>query len=397
MPSDFFSSLPRTFCLLLALTSALCFTTATADSESEYQAKLKKIQKQVDGIQKSIAKQQAKRGKEVSALKSSELEIAAIAKQMRTIGSKSKQAQSELDKLNTRENGLTQNISKHRDSIDLLIKTAYQTGRTPRIQLLLNQQDPALISRMFTYYNHFNLARQKEIEHALELLGELATVREAQLVATQKLQDAHASLKTQHTSMQEARKNRRKTLAKLEKSLSSDSGRLAELQQNQRDLEKLLDQLNKVFAEIPAHPLEKKPFKKLKGKLPWPTIGKLKAKYNSLKGTASLRWKGMFIGAKRGNNIRAIYYGQIAFADWMNGYGLMLIIDHGGGYMSIYANNEELHKTQGEWVTPGELIATVGDSGGQSSSGVYFEIRRKGRPINPHSWVKKSIKSVLIQ
>ena len=388
---------------LFQIATTLLFTFATvvvpaqADEEAEYQAKLKKVQSQVNAIQKSIAKQQAKRGKEVSELKKSELAIAAIATKMRKVSHQSREAQKELDALNVRAGELGKLLQTHKSSLDLLIKTAYQKGRTPRMQLLLNQQDPALISRMFNYYQHFNLARKREIERALQLLSELAEVRQTQIKAKEKLNKAHAALKAEHVSMQAARKERKTVLAKLETRLSSDTSKLSQLQENQRDLEQLLDQLNKIFTDIPAHPLEQKPFKKLKGKLPWPVRGKLKAKYNSLKGTANLRWKGMFIGAKHGNNVRAIYYGQVAFANWMNGFGLVLIIDHGDGYMSIYANNEALHRTQGEWVVPGDVIATVGDSGGQSKSGVYFEIRRNGRPINPHRWVKKSIKSVSIQ
>lgn len=370
---------------------------ARADEEAEYQAKLKEIQKQVDAIQKSIANQQAKRGKEVSALKKSELKIAAVAREIRAIGRESQRARDELSKLDLRSSELSDKLETHRQSLDLLLKTAYQTGRTPRVQLLLSQRDPALLSRMLTYYNYFNLARQREIQRALVLLDELSEVRATQERETQKLQQAHDALRQQQQSMEQARQERKVSLAQIEKALSSKSGKLSQLQQDQRDLEALLDQLNKVFADIPAHPLEQKPFKKLKGKLPWPTKGTLKARYNAPKGTANLRWKGMFIGAKRGGNVQSIYYGQVAFADWMNGFGLVLIVDHGDGYMSIYANNEELHKTQGEWVVPGEVVATVGDSGGQSRSGLYFEIRRNGRPINPHKWVKKSIKSVSIQ
>ena len=368
-----------------------------ADSQSDYQAKLKQIQQRVDAIQISIAARQTRRGKEIGELKKSEKEIASIVKHMRNTGEQSQQAQRELDILSSRSNELSQALENHRQSLNLQLKTAYQTGRTPRIQLLLSQRDPALISRMFNYYNYFNRARQKEIDQALTLLSELAAVRQKQSQVTKRLHESHKALQAQHATMQQARERRRATITKLETALSDDGSKLSHLLQDQRDLEQLLDQLNRLFADIPPPPLERKPFHSMKRKMPWPTPGTLKARYNSLKGTANLRWKGMFIGAEMGNNVRAIHHGQVAFADWMNGFGLILIIDHSDGYMSIYANNQELRKSQGEWVTAGEIIATVGDSGGHSKSGVYFEIRRNGRPINPHSWVKKSIKSVSIQ
>lgn len=387
------SLFPQFFILFFALLVAST-APAFAASQADYQTKLKQVQQRVDEIQKSIAVKQAQRGVQIGALKKSEIEIAQIAGQMRKAGDQSLLAKRELDTLTNRAIELTQTLDKHRQSLNLQLITAYQTGRTPRIQLLLSQRDPALISRMFTYYDYFNRARQREITRALKLLEELAAVRQQQLHVTRQLRDSHKALENQHARMQQVRKHRRVTIAKLETSLSSDGSKLSGFLHDQRDLEQLLEQLNQLFMDIPPPPLERVPFRSMKRKLPWPTPGTLIARYNTLKGIANLRWKGMLIGAKRGNNVRTIYHGQVAFADWMNGFGLVLIIDHGEGYMSIYANNQELRKSQGEWVTPGEIIATVGDSGGQSKSGVYFEIRRNGRPINPHSWVKKSIKSV---
>ena len=148
----------------------------------------------------------------------------------------------------------------------------------------------------------------------------------------------------------------RDEVAALGKSFNQMASQLQAADEKQRELESLLRQLKEILADIPPPPLERKPFKSMRGKLPWPAVGRLVAKYNSLKGTANLRWKGMFIGAKLGNNVRAIYHGRVAFADWMNGFGLILLIDHGDGYMSIYANCQELHKSQGEWVQPGDII-----------------------------------------
>lgn len=385
------------FFIVLSLFLPITAWPVYADSEVEYRARLKQIRQQVSAIQKSIATKQAQRGKGISALKKSELEIAAIAQRMRDIDEQSQQAQDEFDQLDNHSQQLTTVLEVHQYSLNQQIKAAYQTGRTPHIQLFLNQQNPALISRMFSYYDYFNRARQIEIDKALALLEELQTVHQEKLRVTQRLKDTRSKLQKQHAAMQRASEKRRASISKLEKRLSKDSGRLSVLLKDQQDLAQLLEQLNQVFADLPPPPLERKPFKSMKGKLPWPAVGTLKAKYNDTKDGDSRRWKGMLIGAKIGSDVHAIYHGQIAFADWMNGFGLILIIDHGDNYMSIYANNQTLYKTQGEWVAPGELIATVGNSGGQHKGGIYFEIRRKGQPINPHRWVKKSIKSVSIQ
>ncbi|MEM7294989.1 MAG: peptidoglycan DD-metalloendopeptidase family protein, partial [Pseudomonadota bacterium] len=309
----------------------------------------------------------------------------------------SETAQRELVALDEQALEVAERMEQHRSTLYQQINVAYKSSRTPRVQMLLNQQDPAQLSRMLTYYDRFNKARQRHIKIAIELLDELDTVRRDQRTTAERLEQSLTKLESEQQALINRRKQRKATLVGIEKKLGNDQQRLAKLQVDQRELEELMQQLSEILAEIPPPPLERKPFKSMRGKLPWPAVGTLRAKYNSLKGTANLRWKGMFIGAKLGNNVRAIYHGRVAFANWMNGFGLILIIDHGDGYMSIYANCQELHKTQGEWVVPGDLIATVGDSGGQKTSGVYFEMRSQGEPINPHRWVKKSIKFVAVQ
>ena len=386
----------RWLCALFISIVALLFATHV-DSATQYQVQLKRVQEKIAAIQKSIATKQSQRGKLANELKQSELEIASIAGRMLDLSTQSQHSQRELHKLDKRLAELLPALRRHRQSLKKLVQVAYQTGRTPRIQLFLNQQDPALISRMLNYYDYFNRARQNKIEQTLALLDELQQVRDERVRINQKLEDTYEILHKQQASMQQARAKRRASIAKLGQSLHRDNNLLSKLRQDQQDLEQLIGQLNQVLADTPSLPLERKPFKSMRGKLPWPVTGPLRAHYNNAKGTTGLRWKGMLIGAKTGSEVRAIYHGRVAFADWMNGFGLIAIIDHSDGYMTIYANNRTLRKTQGEWVKPGEVIATTGDSGGQSSAGTYFEIRRNGRTVNPHSWVKKSIKPASIQ
>ena len=149
------------------------------------------------------------------------------------------------------------------------------------------------------------------------------------------------------------------------------------LNDDRQQLEQLLRSLSELLTDIAA-PLEQRPFPKLQGKLPWPAKGKVAVRFNTPRGLGALKWRGILIAAPMGNNVRAVHYGQVVFARWLPGFGLLLIVDHNDGYMSLYGYNEALHKEAGDWVVPGEIIATVGDSGGQSKSGLYFEIR-KGR------------------
>lgn len=149
--------------------------------------------------------------------------------------------------------------------------------------------------------------------------------------------------------------------------------------------------LGQLLADIPAAPGEQQPFKHQKGQLPWPVQGPFLAHYGQLKNQGGLKWNGVLIGAPYGTPIKTVSHGRVAFSDWLQGFGFITIVDHGDGYMSLYGHNESQFKQAGDWVSAGEVIATTGDSGGQPDSGLYFEIRSRGKPVNPKSWCNDAI------
>ena len=153
--------------------------------------------------------------------------------------------------------------------------------------------------------------------------------------------------------------------------------------------------LGELLADIPLGPSDSRPFKQQKGKLPWPASGAFLASYGEPRKQGGLKWNGVLISSKHGTPVRAISHGRIAFADWLQGFGFITIIDHGEGYMSLYGHNETLVKQAGDWVNAGEVIATSGDSGGQPMPGVYFEIRSRGKPVNPGNWCSRKAKHQL--
>ena len=359
------------------------------DNGAAYHARIKQIEEQVNAIEQSIVEQQAKRSQYSQSLRVSELKIADIAKKMHQASEASLRAQQELGQLNARLKMLNSQLAKHRETLHELLKKAYQAGRHSPIQLLLNQQSPEHVDRLIKYYDYFNLAQQRKVDEVLTLLKQLKIASAEKIEKSKQLKKAHRALQNAHQETAAAREDRKVALKNIERSLAQKSTTLKELQADQRDLQTLLDRLNAVFEDIPAPPIEQKPFNTMKGKLPWPTQGRLKGRYNTLKGIANLRWKGLFVEADMGEEVQSIYFGQVVFANWMNGFGLVMIIDHGSHYMSIYTNNRELHKSQGDWVVQGETIANVGDSGGQPSSGLYFEIRHNGYPVDPQKWIKR--------
>jgi len=155
---------------------------------------------------------------------------------------------------------------------------------------------------------------------------------------------------------------------------------------DRQQLEDLLSSVEEAIADLDL-PEATTPIKQLKGKLPWPTQGEIVRNFGSRDTSSGSRWKGVLIRAKEGNEVHAIHYGHVVFADWLRGFGLLLIIDHGNGYMSLYGHNQSIYKQTGDWVASNEVVSSVGNSGGRDNTGLYFEIRRNGKPQNPKSWI----------
>ncbi len=269
------------------------------------------------------------------------------------------------------------------------MRAAYAMGRQERLKILLNQQDPAVVSRMLVYYDYFNRTRterMKQISTVLETLQETElalTLEERRLV---ELQSSELESKQQLDLAQE---ERMRVVAALNLDLRSKGQRLEGLQQDEAQLQKLLSSLQEELIARPLGKLDRKLFKSRKGRLSWPSKGRLTAKFGTAR-AGNLKWDGVVISAPEGREVKSIHHGRVAFADWLRGFGLLLIVDHGDGFMSLYGHNQSLFKETGEWVEAGEPVALVGSSGGQNNPGVYFGIRYKGRPVNPKAWCKRS-------
>ena len=199
-----------------------------------------------------------------------------------------------------------------------------------------------------------------------------------------------ARQRDQESELKAESRKRETIIANLDRQLKKQGTHLSQLEENARNLSQLIESLADILTEAPTPSVPHKKFAQMKGKLAWPVKGKVQKLFGRPKPPSNLRWQGVVIQAPMGNNVRAVSHGRIAFADWLRGMGNLIIIDHGNGYLSLYGHNQSLYKEAGEWVEAGDIIASIGNSGGQKKPGLYFEIRKKGKPQNPSRWCKTS-------
>jgi septal ring factor EnvC (AmiA/AmiB activator) len=237
------------------------------------------------------------------------------------------------------------------------------------------------------YYDYFSRSQATQISELKEVLHTLDTMQAKINVELSALDELQKSQQAVLDQMTEQRNQRQSVIETLASRIDTDESRLAELQRDRQDLEALLERLSNVLADIPADLGKQNGLLEKKGKIPVPVKGRVKHAYGQAR-AAGLHWQGWLIDAEVGNEVRSIADGRIAYSDWLRGYGLLMIIDHGDGFMSLYANNESLLREVGDWVETGSTISTVGSSP-QNGNGLYFEIRKDGKAMDPAVWIKR--------
>ncbi|MEE7626505.1 peptidoglycan DD-metalloendopeptidase family protein [Methylobacter sp. Wu8] len=337
---------------------------------------------------------------------------------LRTLQTQVEQKRQNLTRIRQEKQRLQNEVAKENKELAGQIKAAYAMGQKEQLKLLLNQQDPTLSSRMLVYYDYLNKARLTKLASISESVRHLDQLDEQQQQETELLEKSLEQKKSEQIVADGVRKRRSELLTQLKSDLSSNEQQIIHLKESENKLKNLVSSLQRSTndlsfeveqskklheaVEAPAEPAKDLPdskddfpklkgdFSSLKGQLPWPVKGRLTNKFGSVRAesTESI-WDGVLIDASEGTEIRAITSGKVVFSDWLRGFGLLIIIDHGKGYMTLYAFNQSLYRQVGEWVDVGEVIASVGQSGGRSHSGLYFGIRNKGKPVDPLEWCRK--------
>lgn len=325
----------------------------------------------------------------VEELKQNEIRISEIGNKINQLKLTLEEKNSTLSELKLQEREQRARLEQERTILARQIRSAYLVGRNDYLKLLLNQQDPARVSRVLAYYDYHNRSRSQIINTAMEKLQTLHELEQSIADETIEIQSLHNEQQQRKQDYSRNREQRQTILLKLDEFIDQKDQELAALHSEVKELSKLLKSLDQQRDDTVQFYEDIPPFKSMRGKMPWPIQGPFIQRFGSPKKGGDLKWNGVLIKAKTGTDVKAINNGKVVFADWFKNLGMLIIVDHGNDYMSLYAHNESLYKKQDDWVLAGETIASVGDSGGQSQPGLYFEIRQQGKPVNPGLWCKK--------
>lgn len=356
-------------------------------TQAEAESRLNNLKTEIGHLQKDLESNRQAYSKEQKLLKAADLEIQASALALRKLDSSKQEHEHSLTRMHDEREDYLNSLDQRRAALVKQIMAAYRLGRESRLKLVLNQDSPAEFSRTLAYYDYFSRSQARQIHELREVLQ---TLDQMQVKINTELSALAVVQRNQQAvldDIKEKREERQLITDKLSSQIDSDEARLTELQQNRKDLEALLETLSNALADIPADLGNRRGPGDLKGQLPMPVKGSVKHAYGQAR-SVGLSWQGWLISAVSGSEVKNIAYGRVAFSDWLRGYGLLMIVDHGDGFMSLYGNNESLLHEVGDWIEPGTSISTVGSSP-QNGVGLYFEIRKNGKVLDPAVWIKR--------
>jgi len=374
--------------LLLLLLPALLPVSGVADTAPS-KAQLEKLKSRISELSEAQSRELRERDSVQASLREAELRISRLTREQRNLEKKASTARQRLDSLEAEQAVLAAEKRTQLDWLGKTVRASYQAGRQERIKLLLNQEQPDQIARLLRYQEYYQRARSNRLKAVNGELDELKAIALRVEKARQVLLEKRTDVQRHAGKLQDAQKERQATLASLNRSLDDRGSNLNQLKADQQRLQKLLADMQRSLNDIPAD-LGGKPFGNLAGKLPWPVEARISTGYNSRR-EGALRWQGVIFNAAPGTPVRAIHAGRVVFADWLRGYGLLTIVDHGNGYLTLYGYNQSLLREVGEWVSAGDSLALAGNSGGNRTNGLYFEIRHRGKAVNPTRWCNQRV------
>lgn len=385
-PDVCFSLLRRLLPALLLL-GLSCHGLAQSDEEKTRE-QLQQLEADIKEITSEISRASTRHTELQEQLRKAEVELGTLQRAIAENQKSLESSQKALVDLEQQRTKLQQARDQQQTRIAQELKMAWQMGRQGQFKIVLNQENPHTMARSLAYYRYFFRARNTLLENYRRTLRELEDVEQRIDTTLAELQTQGEALDKQQLELTAAQATRKEAMDELSASISSASAKLKQKEQDRKQLEELLRAIEEAIVDLQV-PENYATFQSAKGQMPWPVAGKHSNQFNRSRNEGKMRWQGITIPASEGTKVQAIHHGRVVYADWLRGSGLLLIIDHGEGYMSLYAHNESLLREVGEWVTAGTPITTVGNTGGETQAALYFEIRHNGKPVDPAKWCKQ--------
>lgn len=389
---------PFFFCLLLA---AFGSPALGADKAADKSQELKALKGHIDKLKREIESAEGNKADVLDELKQSEQAISQINRALYELGTQLQDVNADLGASRRESEALRARIETQRKQLANLLIQQYEAGAQDNLRLLLNQQDPNQISRDIDYYGYVARARSQLIADLKQNLAQAEAAERETREKSEELARLQEKQRSERQALQKEAASRRGTLARLNKQITARRQQVQRLEQDEKRLTRLIERLARAMAEKAKAARAKAArgkgssapdsgeFARLKGLLKLPVNGDITNRFGAPRAETGIPWKGVFIRAAEGSQVRALAAGRVVFADWLRGFGNLLIIDHDDGYMSLYGDNEALYKQVGDKVRAGEVVSAAGNSGGNAESGLYFEVRFQGKPVDPLQWVGK--------
>lgn len=375
---------------------------------------LNQLRGRIDALQKQLAQSEGSRSEAADALRESERAISSTNRRIFELGGRQKAVQEQLAQLERQRAELNRSVDRQRNLLARQLYQRYLAGEPEPLRLLLDHQDPNDLARQMHYLGYVYRARARTIEQLRQDMGRLEELAQRSAERSQALAALQAQQQQQRHELEEQKRERAAVLAKVSEDVDRQRKEIGRLKRDEQRLTRLVEQLAKELARKKAARRAPKPagktagplrneavpetgelalgdakgaFRDLKGHMRLPVAGELSNRFGGPREGGGVAWKGLFIRAKTGEEVHAVAPGRVVFSDWLRGFGNLIILDHDGGFMSLYANNEAVYREVGDAVRTGDPIASVGSSGGSPETGLYFELRYQGRPFDPLSWV----------
>ena len=371
----------------LVFAAALAADDAPSGDAALAERDLAELRDRLQQVERDLNEQSQQRDRTQRDLREAERSEAGVRRKLEKIDTELAATRNRLGELQQRADETRAELSLHVASLEQELRRAYILGRDDWLRAVLSQQDPVAIGRQLVYSSY--LARERNV--LAEVVRADLKVRDATRALLDEENKRLAAIQAQErerlTELKALRQDRSVALVRIDQGIATRSAKLEQMRAEMAELQTLVDELTRALVSLPISDSE--PFADTRGRLEWPTDGRVTQRFGQPRADGRLRWEGVLLAAVAGEDVRAVHHGRVIYADWLQGMGLLVIIEHGNGYLSLYGHNQDIVADIGEWVAPGGVIAHVGDSGGQATPGLYFEIRKDGKPVDPNSWIRK--------